>query len=60
MLEIKYENVYFIEGGEYWNIFNTEDSSLYQGQKISRRLVKKVIENVKVYDKKLIAEFIFK
>ena len=46
----------FIEDGEYWNIVHTEVSSLYQGQGIARKLVEKVIENAKIYDKKLIAD----
>ena len=46
----------FIEDGEYWNIVHTEVSSLYQGQGISRKLVEKVIENAKLYDRKIIAD----
>lgn len=46
----------FIEDGEYWNIVHTEVNSLYQGQGIARKLVEKVIENAKIYDKKLIAD----
>ena len=46
----------FIEDGEYWNIVHTEVSSLYQGQGIAKKLVEKVIENAKIYDKKLIAD----
>ncbi len=45
----------FIEDGEYWNIVHTEVSSFYQGQGIARKLVEKVIENAKIYDKILIA-----
>ena len=46
----------FVEGGEYWNIIHTEVSHLYQGQGIARKLVEKVIENAKIYDKKLMAD----
>lgn len=46
----------FIENGEYWNIVHTEVSSLYQGQGIARKLVEKVIENAKLYDRKIIAD----
>ena len=46
----------FIEDGEYWNIVHTEVSSLYQGQGIARKLVEKVIENAKLYDRKIIAD----
>ena len=46
----------FIEDGEYWNIVHTEVSSLYQGQGIARKLVEKVIENAKLYDRKIMAE----
>lgn len=46
----------FIEYGEYWNIVHTEVSSLYQGQGIAKKLVEKVIENAKIYDRKLMAD----
>ena len=46
----------FIEDGEYWNIVHTEVSSLYQGQGIARKLEEKVIENAKLYDRKIIAD----
>ncbi len=46
----------FIEDEEYWNIIHTEVSNLYQGQGIARRLVENIIENSKIYNKKLIAE----
>ena len=46
----------FIENGEYFNIVHTEVSSLYQGQGIARKLVEKVIENAKLYDRKIIAD----
>ena len=46
----------FIEDGEYWNIVHTEVSSLYQGQGIARKLVEKVIENAKLYDRKIMAD----
>lgn len=46
----------FIEDGEYWNIVHTEVSNLYQGQGIAKKLVEKVIENAKIYDKKLMAD----
>ena len=48
--------MYIIEEGEYWNIVHTEVSSLYQGQGIARKLVEKVIENAKLYDRKIIAD----
>ena len=46
----------FIEDGEYWNIVHTEVSHLYQGQGIARKLVEKVIENAKIYDKTVVAD----
>lgn len=46
----------FIEDEEYWNIIHTEVSNLYRGQGIARRLVENIIENSKIYNKKLIAE----
>lgn len=46
----------FIEDGEYWNIVHTEVSSLYQGQGIAKKLVEKVIENAKIYDKTVVAD----
>lgn len=46
----------FIEDGECWNIIHTEVSRLYQGQGIAKKLVEKVIENAKIYDKKLMAD----
>lgn len=46
----------FIEKGNYWNIVHTEVSSLYQGQGIAKKLVEKIIENAKIYNKTLIAE----
>lgn len=46
----------FIEDEEYWNIIHTEVSNLYQGQGIARRLVENIIENSRIYNKKLIAE----
>ena len=46
----------FIEDGKYWNIVHTEVSSLYQGQGIARKLVEKVIENAKLYDKTVEAD----
>lgn len=46
----------FIEDEEYWNIIHTEVSNLYQGQGVARRLVENIIENSKIYNKKLIAE----
>ena len=60
--EVAYDNkttigeCVFIENGEYWNIVHTEVSSLYQGQGIARKLVEKVIENAKLYDRKIIAD----
>ena len=72
MIEIKFEKVnnksvaydnnikigecVFVESGEYWNIIHTEVSHLYQGQGIARKLVEKVIENARIYDKKLMAD----
>lgn len=46
----------FIEDEENWNIIHTEVSNLYQGQGIARRLVENIIENSRIYNKKLIAE----
>lgn len=46
----------FIEDGEYWNIIHTEVSNLYQGQGLAKKLVEKVIENAKIYNKKLMAD----
>ena len=46
----------FIEDGEYWNIVHTEVSRLYQGKGIARKLVEKVIENAKQYDKTVVAD----
>lgn len=46
----------FVESGEYWTIIHTEVSHLYQGQGIARKLVEKVIENAKIYDKKLMTD----
>lgn len=46
----------FVEEREYWNIVHTEVSPLYQGQGIARKLVESVIENARIYDKKLMAD----
>lgn len=53
---IKIGECVFVESGEYWNIIHTEVSHLHQGQGIARKLVEKVIENAKIYDKKLMAD----
>lgn len=53
---IKIGECVFVESGGYWNIIHTEVSHLYQGQGIARKLVEKVIENAKIYDKKLMAD----
>lgn len=46
----------YIEDEDSWNIIHTEVSNLYQGQGIARKLVEKVIENAKKYNKNLIAD----
>ena len=53
---IKIGECVFVESGEYWNIIHTEVSHLYQGQGIARKLVEKVIENAKIYDKTVVAD----
>jgi len=53
---IKIGECVFIENGEYWNIVHTEVDDLYQGKGIARKLVDKVIENAKIYNKKLKAD----
>lgn len=46
----------FLETDEYINIIHTGVSSKYQGQGIARKLVNCVLENVKEYNKKVIAD----
>ena len=46
----------FIETEEYWNIMHTGVDKSYRGQGIAKKLVEEVIENAKVYNKKLIAD----
>lgn len=46
----------FIESEDIWNIIHTEVDSKYQGQGIAKKLVITVIENAKIYNKKVIAE----
>lgn len=46
----------FVETDGCWNIVHTEVSTLYQGQGIAKKLVEKVMENAKIYNKVLIAE----
>ena len=45
-----------IETEGVWNIVHTEVSNLYQGQGIARRLVEKILENAKKYNKNVTAE----
>ena len=53
---IKIGECVFMEDGGYYNIVHTEVSDLYQGQGIARKLVENVIENAKIYNKKLMAD----
>lgn len=53
---IKVGECVFIETGEYWNIIHTQVNNLYQGQGIARQLIKAVIENAKIYNKKIKAD----
>ena len=53
---VKIGECLFIENEKYWNIVHTEVDSLYQGQGIARKLVEKVIENAKIYNKTIIAD----
>ena len=46
----------FIENENTWNIVHTGVDSKYQGQGLARKLVECVIENAKLYNKKLIAD----
>ena len=46
----------FIETEKYWNIVHTEVNDLYQGKGIAKKLVEKVIENSKKFDKVLMAD----
>lgn len=46
----------FIEIENCWNIVHTEVDNSYQGQGIARKLVEKVIENAKIYDKTVVAD----
>lgn len=46
----------FIENENTWNIVHTGVDSKYQGQGLARKLVECVIENAKIYNKKLIAD----
>ena len=46
----------YLETEEYWNIVHTEVNNSYQGQGIARKLVESVIENAKIYNKKIMAE----
>lgn len=46
----------FLKTEDYWNITHTEVNNEYQGQGIARKLVEKVIENAKLYDRKIIAD----
>ena len=47
---------HFIENENTWNIVHTGVDSKYQGQGLAKRLVECVIENAKIYNKKLIAD----
>lgn len=53
---IKIGECEFIENKETWNIIHTEVDNKYQGQGIARKLVERIIEEAKKYDKILIAE----
>ena len=46
----------FIEIGDIWNINHTGVNDSYRGQGIARKLVEAIIENSKIYNKKLSAE----
>ena len=46
----------FIESEDIWNLIHTEVDSKYQGQGIAKKLVITVIENAKIYNKKVMAE----
>ena len=43
----------FIENNDFWNIIHTEVNESHKGQGIARKLVECIIENSKIYDKKL-------
>lgn len=46
----------FIEDEKYWNIVHTEVSDSYQGQGIAKKLVECIKENIRPYNKELIAD----
>ena len=54
--EIEIGECNFLEEENTWNIVYTEVDNKYQGQGLARKLVECVIENAKVYNKKLIAD----
>lgn len=54
--EVKIGECSFIEIGDNWNIIHTEVSDKYQGQGIAKKLVENIIENAKIYNKKVIAD----
>ncbi len=54
--EVKIGECSFIEIGDNWNIIHTEVSDKYQGQGIAKKLVENIIENAKIYNKRVIAD----
>lgn len=46
----------YIEENDCWNIIHTEVDNSYQGQGIARKLVENILENAKIYNKKIIAD----
>ena len=53
---IKIGECSFVEIDNVWNINHTGVDNQYRGQGIARKLVETVIENAKVYNKKVIAD----
>lgn len=43
----------FIENNDFWNIIHTEVNESHKGQGIAKKLVECIIENSKIYNKKL-------
>ena len=46
----------YIEEDDCWNIIHTEVDNSYQRQGIARKLVENILENAKIYNKKIIAD----
>ena len=46
----------YIEENDCWNIIHTEVDNSCQGQGIARKLVENILENAKIYNKKIIAD----